>query len=476
MKASAVVLLSLYLIVITARPGFAQNDFWFPGSVQGFVTDCITHPSGLGGPNTDWPEPPPACDDYDSDLLERPFTQLPDNFDKYFSWVDIDTAWFGQDADWVYGGIGIRGLKDGNTIDAKPFLEFDFDQDGRGDVIVLHEGGKNPDDFDGSFGHAKAHEKLTAREDTDNSIGGSDVNMGDGPGAQGDGYDTEVWKTGDSPSDGCKVRQVVRSIGLPRFDFACRKSVIGDPGGSFAFRATVNRGSNDFSNFTLNDTYDEGAYGSPYSANPNYESSNSYEMDNTPWTGTSLDLPVEFGSFDVVHADDELVLAWTTRSETNNSGFAIEHAMGSLEFEYAGFVRGAGTTLTAKSYTYRYPSESPGLHRFRLKQIDFDGAFTYSQTVEVTVDLPERFVLEAAYPNPFNPSTTVRFAVAESEFVSIRLYDALGREVRTLFEGNPAPDEMHRVTVDAVGLPSGNYVVRLEGESYFGTTVITLLK
>ena len=472
-------LLAALLLLVAIRPGSAQSDTWFPGSVQGVIPDCISHPSALGGPNTLWPEPPDSpsenCDVYDADLLERPFVQSPDALDKYYGWVDIDTAWYGQDADWVYAGIGIRFLKDGNTMDAKPFFEIDFDEDGRGDVIVLHEGGKYSDDFDDSFSHAKANEKLTAREDTDNSVGGPNTNLGDGPGAQGDGYDAEVW-TGDDPDDGCAVRQVTRASGMPRFDFACRKSVIGDPGLSYAFRATVNRGSNDFSNFSLNDTYSDDQYGSPYSANPTYNSSNSYEMDNTLWTGFSLDLPVELGSFEAIRSNDEMVLTWTTFSETDNSGFEVQHAIGTRPFEAVGFVPGAGTTRDAKTYTYRYLTDEPGSHRFRLKQIDFDGTFAYTSAVEVAVELPERFVLEAAYPNPFNPNTTIRFGVAESERVSLRLYDALGREVRVLYEGAPTPDEMHSVSIDGKGLSSGNYVVRLEGASFVATRVVTLMK
>jgi hypothetical protein len=199
-------------------------------------------------------------------------------------------------------------------------------------------------------------------------------------------------------------------------------------------------------------------------------------MDNTLWSGFSLDLPVELGSFDVIRSNDEMVLTWTTHSETDNSGFEIQHAIGARPFEAIGFVPGAGTTLDAKTYAYRYLTEEPGLHRFRLKQIDFDGAFAYSQAVEVAVDLPERFVLEAAYPNPFNPSTTIRFGIAEAGRVSVRLYDALGREVRVLFAGTPIPNEMHSVTIEAGGLPSGSYVVRLEGSSYVATRMITLLK
>lgn len=91
-------------------------------------------------------------------------------------------------------------------------------------------------------------------------------------------------------------------------------------------------------------------------------------------------------------------------------------------------------------------------------------------------DLPMGYVLERAYPNPFNPSTTVRFQVAEGQNISLGLYDALGRKVADLYDGFAEASRYETVRVDGSNLPSGAYTVRLEGESIQGSTQIVLIK
>jgi hypothetical protein len=89
---------------------------------------------------------------------------------------------------------------------------------------------------------------------------------------------------------------------------------------------------------------------------------------------------------------------------------------------------------------------------------------------------PKGFTLEEAYPNPFDQTTTVRFSVEEAQRMTLTLYDAVGRRVRTLYEGNLAAGATESVVVDGSALPSGTYTVRLEGKSVVGSTRIVLLK
>jgi hypothetical protein len=177
------------------------------------------------------------------------------------------------------------------------------------------------------------------------------------------------------------------------------------------------------------------------------------------------ELPVELVSFDAIRSGADILLRWVTASETDNAGFNVEHAAGDGDFAQLGFVEGHGTTLLPQEYSFRVADLGPGVHRFRLKQIDYDGAFEYSETVETFIGIPGQMVLEPAYPNPFNPSTTLRFAVANEQVVTLALHDATGRVVRTVFNGAVTADDMHSVTVDASGLSSGLYVAVLTGES-----------
>lgn len=174
-------------------------------------------------------------------------------------------------------------------------------------------------------------------------------------------------------------------------------------------------------------------------------------------------LPVELTRFDALVDNGAVVLVWSTASETNNAGFAIEHEVGTDVFAEIGYVEGQGTTRETKEYSFTVNEIDPGVHAFRLKQIDFDGAFTYSEVVETVVTIPDRFLIESAYPNPFNPSTTLRFAVAVDQQVEVTLLNSAGQLVRTLYNGTVTANEMQPVNVNADALPSGTYLVRFEG-------------
>lgn len=103
------------------------------------------------------------------------------------------------------------------------------------------------------------------------------------------------------------------------------------------------------------------------------------------------------------------------------------------------------------------------------------------QPVDFSVDqepgIPQpRFRLDTAGPNPFTPYTTVRFRVPDAQAVRLSLYDALGREVRTLFEGDVAGNRDETVRIVGLGLPTGTYTVRLVGESETASTRVVLVR
>lgn len=189
-------------------------------------------------------------------------------------------------------------------------------------------------------------------------------------------------------------------------------------------------------------------------------------------------LPVELIVFDALVDGRDVLLAWETASETNNAGFFVERALAAHPeaFEPVGWVDGVGTTERAQSYQYRLNGLEPGRHVFRLKQIDYDGTFEYHPEVEVVVEMAETFVLEPAYPNPFNPQTQLRFGVNRTQAVQAALYDMLGRQVQTLYQGVAQEGQMHALMVDGSALPSGFYLVRIAGENFFTSQTITLLK
>lgn len=90
-------------------------------------------------------------------------------------------------------------------------------------------------------------------------------------------------------------------------------------------------------------------------------------------------------------------------------------------------------------------------------------------------ELPIRFNLEQNYPNPFNPTTTISFSLPSKSFVSLKVFDVVGREVATLLDGIEEPG-LKLVTFNANGLVSGVYYYRLQTTSFTETKKLTLLR
>ena len=186
-------------------------------------------------------------------------------------------------------------------------------------------------------------------------------------------------------------------------------------------------------------------------------------------------LPVELASFEAVVDGQDVLLRWQTLSETNNAGFEVERHDGGA-WERLAFVEGRGTTAEAQPYRHRVEALPPGTHRFRLKQLDHDGAFAYGPEAEVRVGLPTTHELTAAYPNPFNPQTSLELTVAQQQEVTVAAYDVLGRRVATLFAGTMAAGQSETLVFEAGALPSGLYVLQAEGETFTATQRVTLAK
>ena len=186
-------------------------------------------------------------------------------------------------------------------------------------------------------------------------------------------------------------------------------------------------------------------------------------------------IPVELVSFDVLMNGSDVTLNWETASETNNAGFEVQMLQGD-SWGALGFVEGHGTTTEAQSYAFTAGSMEPGTYAFRLKQIDFDGAFEYSGEVEATIEVVGTHVLSQAYPNPFNPQAQFTLAVASDQQVTATLYNVLGQQVAILFEGTVEANAQQRLTIDGTGLASGAYVVRIAGETFSDALRVTLAK
>lgn len=230
------------------------------------------------------------------------------------------------------------------------------------------------------------------------------------------------------------------------------------------------------------------AYGNPdgggtFSAHiiPDDGASMSYDPDQD-WTQVSniqatasQTLPVELASFQADRDGNSAVLSWQTASETNNAGFAVQHAVGSADFEQIGWVEGAGTTTEAQTYRFTAEDLSAGTHRFRLKQKDLDGSTSLSDAVTVKVQPEGPIAIQDVAPNPVQGTGTLSFTLRESSEVTVAIYDVLGQKVRTLHQGRATAGQ-HQVTLDTSTLSSGVYFLRAQGDGFTRTERITVVQ
>jgi hypothetical protein len=192
-------------------------------------------------------------------------------------------------------------------------------------------------------------------------------------------------------------------------------------------------------------------------------------------------LPVEFASFEARIDEEAAELTWTTTSETNNAGFVVEHRTDSTAaWKALGFVESkadGGTTNEINRYQFETEGLDVGTHRFRLKQVDTDGSASYSRTVEASMRMKEAYRL-STYPNPVRQQATIRIATREKQSVTLRLYDALGRQVATLYDGTLQAQETKTISlqVSTLGLASGAYFLRLQAGGESETERLTVVK
>lgn len=191
-------------------------------------------------------------------------------------------------------------------------------------------------------------------------------------------------------------------------------------------------------------------------------------------------IPVELTSFTAQVIYNNVELNWTTATELNNQGFYVERSQKSevrnQDWEVIGFVAGYGTTTEQKSYSFADDNITTGIYAYRLKQIDFDGTFEYSNGIEVDVDLtPTEYTLNQNYPNPFNPTTAISYAIPKADFVTLKIYDMLGNEVAVLVN-EERPVGTHTLEFNSSGIASGTYFYRIIAGEFTETRKMILLK
>jgi hypothetical protein len=206
----------------------------------------------------------------------------------------------------------------------------------------------------------------------------------------------------------------------------------------------------------------------------------------------SQTVPVELTSFVASIEKDGVLLKWITATEINNKGFEIQRSQVSNQrldvgksgnqlpvitdkWEVIGFVDGSGSTTEVKEYSFKDRNLSAGKYSYRLKQIDLDGSYEYSNIVEVNVVAPVKFELAQNYPNPFNPVTTIEYSIPKPGRVTLIIYNLLGQTVATIVDENKEAG-VHRIQFNGKDLNSGAYFYRLTSGRFTQTRKLLLMK
>ncbi|NWG29541.1 MAG: T9SS type A sorting domain-containing protein [Ignavibacteriaceae bacterium] len=202
-------------------------------------------------------------------------------------------------------------------------------------------------------------------------------------------------------------------------------------------------------------------------------------LDNTP-LGNAL--PVELSSFAAVVNGNSIILMWRTETEVSNYGFEIERAAfisksetRNSNFQKIGFVQGHGNSNSPKDYAFADTPEEGTSFQYRLKQIDTDGKFQYSDIVRVEIATPIQFELKQNFPNPFNPATHITYNLPRDGFVTIKVYDIVGSEIVTLVNEEKKAGS-YLITFDGANLSSGVYICTMTVVNFIKSIKMLMIK
>ncbi|NWF90238.1 MAG: immunoglobulin domain-containing protein [Ignavibacteriaceae bacterium] len=179
-------------------------------------------------------------------------------------------------------------------------------------------------------------------------------------------------------------------------------------------------------------------------------------------------IPVEITLFTASVHKGKVLLKWETASELNNRGFVVQRSIDQINYIDLEFIKGVGSTSIKQSYSFTDNAELTGKVYYRLKQLDLNGSINFSRSVKVDLNIPRIFALEQNFPNPFNPSTNIKFSLPIPARVELKIFNTLGQEIATILNEN-VDLGVHEITFNAGSLPSGIYFYMLRAQGIDGS-------
>ncbi len=235
--------------------------------------------------------------------------------------------------------------------------------------------------------------------------------------------------------------------------------------------------------------------------NFNYQGTNyvQYGNINIQQAVVNSSLPVEFTAFSASAIDNKVELKWKTATEVNNYGFEIERSavsnrqsanaaagnsagggLNAESWEKIGFVKGAGNSNSPRQYFFTDNLSNLSYFsdlKYRLKQIDNNGTFKYSKTINVSLSVTSKFTLMQNYPNPFNPTTVISFQIPVKSLVKLNVYNLLGEKVAGLIDEEEYPGKYSiEFSATKYNLASGIYIYSLVAGNFSSVKKFIIMK
>ena len=196
-------------------------------------------------------------------------------------------------------------------------------------------------------------------------------------------------------------------------------------------------------------------------------------------------LPVELAAFEALADYSKIELTWTTASESDNLGFNIYKTTageGSWNKVNSSLIEGQGTVSYSSDYSFVDSKITAGeTYQYKLESISVNGLAIEEKIVEITVPIPDQYVLFNNYPNPFNPTTNIKFQLPEAQQIKLAVYDLNGSLVRTLTSDKIYPSGEHIVSWDATDnagnrVATGIYLYHFQAGKFVKTGKMILIK
>jgi hypothetical protein len=193
-------------------------------------------------------------------------------------------------------------------------------------------------------------------------------------------------------------------------------------------------------------------------------------------TVTSADcssLPVTLLNLSASPNGKKVLLRWSTSSEINNKGFDVLRSTDGVNWTSIAFVRGAGNSHSARSYSYPDNNPGAGPHYYKLKQIDTDEKYKYSITVSALIGSKGEYVLGQNFPNPFSNTTTIQYTLPQAGQVNLSVFDINGRVIKVLVNASNEAGT-HAISFSTGSLTKGIYYYRMQAGDFTDVKKMTI--